>query len=97
MSVRLLRVLIEGGEAEVAAALHEDVHFRQGDGTVHRGKAAVLAMFGRSERGVEYVVAEASLGTLQVTMSAPGVPTHFSFLLGGRAEGDRLVEVWVET
>jgi len=96
MSVRLLRVLIEGGATEVAAALHEDVHFRQGDGTVHRGRAAVLAMFGRSERGVQYVVAEASLGTLRVTMSVPGMPTRFSFLLRGRAEDDRLVEVWVE-
>ena len=96
MSVQLLRVLIEGGAAEVAEVLHEEVHFRQGDGTVHRGRAAVLAMFGRSERGVQYAVSEASLGTLQVTMSVPGVPTRISFLLCGRAEGDRLVEVWVE-
>jgi hypothetical protein len=96
MSVRLLRVLIEGGPAEVAAVLHEEVHFRQGDGTVHRGREAVLAMFGRSERGVRYEVTEAAHGTLRVVMSVPGVPTRFGFLLCGRADDERLVEVWVE-
>jgi hypothetical protein len=96
MSVRLLRVLVEGEPADVAAALHEKVHFRQGDGTVHRGRAAVLAMFERSERAVRYAVTEAAHGTVRVTMSVPGVPTTFSFLLCGRSEGEQLVEVWVE-
>lgn len=96
MSVALLRVLIEGGAAEVAAVLHDDVHFRQGDGTVHRGRAAVLAMFGRSERGVRYEVVETAHGTVRVAMSVPGVPGAIGFLLCGRAAGGQLVEVWVE-
>ena len=96
MSAKLLRVLVDGGPAAVAAVLHEDVHFRQGDGTVHRGREAVLSMFGKSERGVRYAVVEESFGTIRVAMSVPGVPTHFSFLLCGRAVDDRLVEVWVE-
>ncbi len=96
MSVALLRVLVEGGAAEVAAALHDEVHFRQGDGTVHRGRAAVLAMFGRSERGVRYDVVETAHGTVRVAMSVPGVPGSISFLLCGRAADGRLIEVWVE-
>jgi hypothetical protein len=53
-------------------------------------------MFGRSERSVRYAVTETAHGTVRVTMSVPGVPTSFSFLLCGRAEDDLLVEVWVE-
>lgn len=96
MSVSLLRVLIEASAAEVAEVLHDNVHFRQGDGTVHRGRGAVLAMFAKSERGVRYEVVEEALGTVRVAMSVPGVPTRFTFLLCGRADGGKLVEVWVE-
>lgn len=96
MSATLLRVLVEGDAAAVAAVLHEEVHFRQGDGAVHRGREAVLTMFGKSERGVRYAIVEEAFGTVRVAMSVPGVPTLFTFLLCGRSIDDRLVEVWVE-
>lgn len=96
MSVRLLRLLVEGEIEEIAAVLHDDVSFRQGDGSVHRGRGAVLAMFGRSDESVCYEVLETAHGTVRVAMSVPGVPGSISFLLCGRTSGGQLVEVWVE-
>lgn len=92
----LLRVLVEGTGDEVAAVLHEEVRFRQGDGAVHRGRGAVLEMFARSERDVRYRVAATAFGTVRVALEVPGVPGAVSFLLCGRAEEGRLIEVWVE-
>lgn len=96
MVTMLLRVLVEGDAGAVAGVLHEEVRFRQGDGTVHRGRAAVLAMFDRSEQGTRHRVVGDGHNTVRVAVEVPGVAGAFSFLLCGRADGDRLVEVWVE-
>ncbi len=92
----LLRVLVEREGDEVAAVLHERVHFRQADGTVHRGRGAVLEMFSRSDNGARYSVAAAAFDTVRVLIEVPGVPGAFSFLLCGRVEEGALIEVWVE-
>jgi len=97
VSTTLLRVLVEGKRAEVAAVLHEDVRFRQGDGSVHRGREAVLTVFDRSDPGVRYEVLEEAHGTVRVALHVEGVSGGVSFLLCGRAVQGRLVEVWVET
>lgn len=96
MVTTLLRVLVEGDAAAVAAVLDEEVRFRQGDGTVHRGRAAVLAMFERSEKSTRHRVVGAGHDTVRVAVEVPGLAGAFSFLLCGRAEGGCLVEVWVE-
>ncbi len=93
---KLLSALVEREGDELIAALHDEVRFRQGDGTVHRGRSAVLAMFERSERKVRYRVVATSFDTVRVAMEVPGVPGAFSFLLCGRAEEGKLIEVWVE-
>lgn len=96
MVTTLLRVLVEGTGEAVAGVLHEEVRFRQGDGTVHRGRAAVLTMFERSEHGTRHHVVGEAFDTVRVAVEVPGMPGAFSFLLCGRAEGRQLVEVWVE-
>jgi hypothetical protein len=92
----LLIALVERSNEEVAAVLHERVRFRQGDGTEHHGSEAVLAMFARSERGVRYTVVDVAGDAVRVVIEVPGVSERFSFLLCGRVEEARLVEVWVE-
>lgn len=92
----LLRVLIDGTRDEIAEALHEEVRFRQGDGTVHRGRGAVLEAFARSESGARYRVLEWNEVSVVVGIEVPGVPGLFAFVLCGRAVDERLVEVWVE-
>jgi hypothetical protein len=92
----LLRVLVECEGDAVAAALHERVRFRQGDGTVVHGRAAVLEMFARSTADTRYSVAAAAFDTVRVVIEVPGVPGSFSFLLCGRAEEGTLIEVWVD-
>lgn len=92
----MLRVLVEGTREEMAAALDARVRFRQGDGTVHVGREAVLEMFARSDAEVRYEVELVAQGLVGVSLSVPGVPGRAGFLLRGRAEGGALVEVWVE-
>lgn len=92
----LLVALVERSGDEVAAVLHERVCFRQGDGTVHHGSDAVLAMFARSERDVRYTVVVSTSDAVHVTLEVPGLSERFSFLLCGRVEEARLIEVWVE-
>lgn len=92
----LLRLLIDGTRDEITAALHEDVRFRQGDGTVHHGRGAVLETFARSETGVRYRVLEWNEVSIVVGIEVPGVSGLFGFVLCGTAVDERLVEVWVE-
>jgi hypothetical protein len=53
-------------------------------------------MFARSERGVRYTVVDVAGDAVRVVIEVPGVSERFSFLLCGRVEEARLVEVWVE-
>lgn len=92
----LLRVLVEKNGDEVTAALHERVRFRQGDGTVHHGRGAVLEMFSRSDHEARYSIAAEAFDTVRVVITVPDVPGAFSFLLCGRVEDGVLIEVWVE-
>ena len=92
----LLIALVERSHDEVATLLHERVRFRQGDGTEHHGSEAVLAMFSRSERSVRYTVVASTDDAVRVALEVPGVAERFSFLLCGRVEEARLIEVWVE-
>lgn len=96
MVSELLRALVEREGDAVAAVLHDEVRFRQGDGSLHTGRAVVLAMFERSERDVRYRVLETAFDTVRVALEVPGVDGMFSFLLCGRAHEGRLIEVWVE-
>jgi hypothetical protein len=92
----LLCTLVHGTPDEIAAILDENVHFRQGDGTVHLGRAAVVALFARNETEVTHKVIDRAHNTVRVAMEVAGLPGSFSFLLCGRAVSGRLVEVWIE-
>jgi hypothetical protein len=95
-TTELLVTLVERDGEDVTAVLHEHVQFRQGDGSVHKGRNAVLALFQRSEHDVRYTVVARSMGTVRVKLEVSGVPGSVSFLLCGRSEQQQLVEVWVE-
>jgi hypothetical protein len=95
-TTELLVTLVEREGDDVMAILHERVHFRQGDGTIHKGRDAVLALFQRSERDVRYTIVARAMGTVRVKLEVPDVPGSVSFLLCGRSEQQQLVEVWVE-
>lgn len=92
----LLRVLVEGDALAVAAALHADVVFVQGDGTEHRGADAVLAMFTDADGSVRYAVVAVEAAAVRVELTAPGMPGAVRFTLYGVSEGGRLVWVRVE-
>ena len=92
----LLRVLVEGDVAEVAAALHAEVVFVQGDGTEHRGADVVLAMFAGGEDGVRYAVYSVEAAAVRVELTVSGMPGAVRFSLYGVSEAGQLVRVRVE-
>jgi hypothetical protein len=92
----LLRALVEGDARAVAAALHDEVVFVQGDGTEHRGAGAVVAMFERGDGGARYAVVAAEGAWVRVELTVQGIPGAVRFTLHGAAESGRLVAVRVE-
>lgn len=91
-----LRVLVEGDASAVAAVLHADVVLVQGDGTAHRGSAAVLAMFAGAAGGARYAVVAVGDRAVAVELTVEGVPGSLRFTLRGVSDGGRLVSVRVE-
>ena len=86
----LLRLLVEGDVAAVAAALHADVVFVQGDGTEHRGADVVLAMFSGGAGDVRYAVLAVEASAVRVELSVPGIPGAVRFSLFGVSEAGPL-------
>ncbi len=94
---RLLRALVDGDAAALESALHDDVAFVQGDGTEHRGRDAVLAMFTRTDDAAEarYAVVAEHDAAVTVELTIPGVPGALRFGLHGELRGARLALVRV--
>ena len=95
-TARRLRALVEGDARAVAEALHADVVFVQGDGTMHRGVEAVLAVFAGGDGGVRYAVVAAVEGAVEVELTVEGLAGAMRFTLRGVSEGGLLVRVLVE-
>ena len=95
---RLLTHLVAGDRASLEGVLHEEVTFTQADGTVHRGREAVLSVFEGADGAVSYQILDQddAEGWLRVGLRVADPPVMIAFVVRGRSQGDRLIEVLIE-